>query len=383
MSNYRIYLSPPSTSREEEIALCRALKSNWITSVGEELDSFEEELSLQMGGKPVLCTSSGTAAIHLALLLAEVKAGEEVICSSLTFIGSANPILYCGAKPVFIDSEPKTWNIDPSLVEKVVKERSNTSSPIKAIIAVDLYGNPCDYDAIRRVSQQYNIALIEDAAEALGSTYRGEPLGAVGDLGILSFNGNKIITTSAGGALVLQNKEQKERAKYLSTQARNPAAYYHHTERGYNYRMSNILAALGRAQLRNIQARVEKRRKNYQRYQENLSEISDIQFPTELEEASSNRWLTTFFLKRTENSVSSLPTKIIEELSQERIEARHIWKPMHLQPLFSTARMYGGPISEEIFEHGICLPSGHELKDGEIDEICSIIRSTIQRYRSS
>jgi len=355
----RIYLSPPHMSGFERQFVNEAFDTNWISPAGPHINAFEEELAAYLGeGVHVAALSSGTAAIHLSLIILGVTHGDEVICSSFTFSGSCNPIVYVGARPVFVESDATTWNLDPSTLREAIKDRiAKTGKAPKAIIVVELYGNPARIDEIMSISKEYNIPVIEDSAEALGSTWKGRKLGTFGEFGILSFNGNKIITTSGGGALVSKNKEHIQKARFLATQARDNAPHYQHSQIGYNYRLSNVCAGIGRGQLKVLDDRVKKRREIFEYYQKNLQNSSNFQFLPEPEGAYSNRWLTTVLLK----SPGITPEKMRLALEKENIETRALWKPMHLQPVFKDAPYYGNRLSEKLFNEGLCLPSGTAL----------------------
>lgn len=379
MKNKKIYLSPPHMSGDEIEFVREAFASNWIAPLGPMVDAFEREFAQTIGAKYALALSSGTAAIHLALILADVKSGDEVLVSTLTFSASANPIVYLGARPVFIDSEKESWNIDPSLVaETIVKKISEGKKP-KAVIVVDLYGQPANIGPILDMCEQHEIPVIEDAAEALGATYYGKSVGTSGLFGIFSFNGNKIITTSGGGMLVSERKDLIDQARKLSTQARDPAPHYEHSEIGYNYRMSNILAAIGRGQLKVLSDRVEKRRYIYEKYKLLLSDIPGISFQPEAPWGKSNRWLTCILIDEREFGATREDVRLA--LEAEDIEARPIWKPMHLQPVFKGCEVIGGNVAEEIFRDGLCLPSGSAMTDEDIDLVVDVIKKAKKKQR--
>lgn len=356
----RIYLSPPDMSLAERESLLRAFDSNWIAPLGPEVDAFEREIAerVEVGDAAVL--SSGTAGLHLGLMLSDVGPGDEVWTATLTFASTANAIRYVGATPVFIDSEPESWNMDPALLGDALRDAASRNALPKALIAVDLYGQCADYDRILATCSEYEIPVIEDAAEALGSTYRGKPAGSFGRIGVLSFNGNKIITTSGGGALVSDDAALVERARHLASQARQPVPHYEHEEVGYNYRLSNLLAALGRAQLRRLDAFVERRRAINHAYRIAFSDIDGIDFLPEAPSGCSSCWLTCVLL---DESLGAGPTEICNHLAAENIEARPVWKPMHLQPIYRDCRVIGGPVAEDLFARGACLPSGSSLSD--------------------
>lgn len=356
-----------------------AFASNWIAPLGPMVDAFEREFAQTIGAEYALALSSGTAAIHLALILAGVSYGDEVIVSTLTFSASANPIVYLGARPVFIDSEKESWNIDPSLVcETIVKKVKKGKKP-KAVVVVDLYGQPANIDPILNICEQYEIPVIEDAAEALGATYKGQSAGTFGLFGIFSFNGNKIITTSGGGMLVSKRKDLIDHARKLATQARDPAPHYEHSEIGYNYRMSNILAAIGRGQLKVLKDRVGKRRYIYEKYKELLSAVPGISFQPETPYGRSNRWLTCILIDEKEFGATREDVRLA--LDAEKIEARPVWKPMHMQPVFKECEVFGGNVAEEIFRNGLCLPSGSAMTDEEIELVVDVIKKAKKKRK--
>lgn len=365
----KIWLSSPHMGGAEERFVREAFETNWIAPLGPNVSGFEQDLEHYLKENThVAALSSGTAALHLGLILLDVKAGDEVICQSMTFSASANPIVYLGATPIFVDSELKTWNICPEQLENAIKDRLAKGKKPKAIVAVHLYGMPYLQDEIRAIADHYEIPILEDAAEALGSRYKGQACGTLGDLSILSFNGNKIITTSGGGALVAHRKETKEKAIFLATQARENEVHYQHHEIGYNYRMSNVVAGIGRGQMEVLDERVAQRRANYQFYLERLSEREDLEFLEEAEGLFSNRWLTCMLTDSYEKR-----EKIRLTLSEVSIESRPLWKPMHLQPVFAHCPKYTNGVSEQLFERGLCLPSGSNLTKSELNRICEKI----------
>ena len=370
----RIYLSSPHMSGGEMKYINEAFKQNWIAPLGPNVDAFEESLADYCGVKHAAALSSGSAAIHLALILLGIKQGDEVIASSFTFSATVNPIAYLGATPVLVDSEPDTWNMDPDLLEQALKERraKSTDHRVKAIIVVHLYGMPAKMDEIMEIANRYDIPVIEDAAEALGSRYKDKSVGSFGKMSVLSFNGNKIITTSGGGALISDDKGLIEKARFLATQARDKAPHYQHSEIGYNYRMSNILAGIGRGQMEAIALRLQQRRANFEFYYQNLKHIAGISF---LKEPSgnffSNRWLTTILINPVETGISNW--ELQSECERENIETRPLWKPMHLQPVFSSCPSYLNGISGELFSKGLCLPSGSNLTDEDRTRILNVI----------
>jgi dTDP-4-amino-4,6-dideoxygalactose transaminase len=369
----RIYLSPPHLSGNELHLVKEAFESNWIAPLGPHVDAFEEEMAAFLGVGHAAALSSGTAALHLALRLIGLESGDEVICPSLTFSATANPILYERGRPVFIDAERSSWNIDPELLRCELKDAASRGKSPRAAIIVDLYGQSADYDRIVETCAEYDIPIIEDAAEALGATYRGRNVGVFGKLGVLSFNGNKIITTSGGGMLVSDDRALIERARFLATQARDPAPHYEHSSVGYNYRMSNVLAAIGRAQLGVLSERVDARRRIFSLYQEGLGDLPGIAFMPEAEYGRATRWLTCITVDQKEFGASREDIRLA--LAAADIEARPVWKPLHLQPIFSNYRVRGGALAQDIFEHGLCLPSGSSLSDGELGQIVEIVRN--------
>jgi len=374
MKNNRIYLSPPHMNGDEKALLNKAFDSNWIAPLGPNVDAFEQEMAQYLDIEGACALSSGSAALHLALRILGVKEGDKVVCPSLTFAASANAILYQNATPIFIDVNPNTWVIGVELLEDSFKKYQP-----KAFIAVDLYGQSCNYDEIIELCNRYNVSLIEDAAEALGSTYRDKKLGSFGSMGILSFNGNKIMTTSGGGMLLSNYDDYVKRARFLATQAREPHLHYEHKELGYNYRLSNLLAAIGRGQLRQIEFFVNKRRQIFSNYFYALSNIDGFDFMVELEDCRSNRWLTTLTIDSNKLGISR--DEIIKKLESENIESRPVWKPMHLQPMYKE-NFYlskdGVDHSATLFQNGICLPSGSSLTEEDQNRIIDIILSLIK-----
>jgi len=377
----RIYLSPPHMSGKEQKYINEAFETNWIAPLGPNVDAFEKELAEYVGSKGAAAVSSGTAAIHLALRLLDVQQEDKVFCSSLTFIASANPILYQGAEPVFIDSEPDTWNMSPLALERAMEEAKKEGKLPKAVIVVNLYGQSAKMDEILAICNHYQVPVVEDAAESLGSTYKGKKSGTFGKFGIYSFNGNKIITTSGGGMLVSDDVEALRKARFLATQARDPAPHYQHSQIGYNYRMSNIVAGIGRAQLEVLDERVKARRAIFDRYVQALGNIEGVHFMPELEGTMSNRWLTTLTIDQQVLGVT--PMDIINALAEENIEARPVWKPLHLQPVFNGVTYYphqeGWSVSDELFANGICLPSGSSMTVEEQNRVIDVFVKTIRR----
>jgi dTDP-4-amino-4,6-dideoxygalactose transaminase len=363
----RIYLSPPHVDGREAELVAEAIASNWIAPLGPQVDAFEAEIAAVAGVEHAVALSSGTAAIHLALVVLGIGPGDEVACSDFTFAATANPIVYTGATPFFVDADDTTWTIDPELLDRAISERRATAARVRAVIAVDLYGQCCDYDALREVCARHDVALVQDATESLGATYRGAPAGGQGALAALSFNGNKIITTSGGGMLVSENRDWVEHARKLSTQAREPVAHYEHVEIGFNYRMSNILAALGRAQLESLPERVAAKRRIRDRYRELLDGVPGVSLIPEAPYGSSNAWLTCIVVDP--DAFGADREAIRLALEAHDIEARPLWKPMHLQPIFASHQSFGGDVSARLFERGLCLPSGSALTDAEQDRI--------------
>ncbi|WP_201352078.1 aminotransferase class I/II-fold pyridoxal phosphate-dependent enzyme [Hydrogenimonas urashimensis] len=361
----KIFLSPPHMGGSELRYVKEVFESNYIAPIGAFIDRFEASVAAYTGAKHALALSSGTAAIHLALRVAGVGRGDKVLASTFTFIGSVAPILYQGAEPVFIDSD-ESWNLDPHLLAEAIEKQKP-----KALIVTHLYGQSAKIAEIAAICENEGVVLIEDAAESLGALYRGRHTGTYGRFGIYSFNGNKIITTSGGGMLVGQGKEDIARAKKLSTQAREETLWYEHTELGYNYRMSNVLAAIGVGQMEVLPERIAKRREIFGWYRELLGDIEEIAWMPEVEGSRGNRWLTTLTF------ASADPMKIIRALAQESIESRPLWKPMHMQPLFKNAPVYGGMVSERLFAKGLCLPSGTALRKEDIEKITSIVRRAL------
>ncbi len=376
----KIYLSPPHMCGRELHYVKEAFDSNWIAPHGPNIDAFEKEMVSYVGAGDAVAVSSGTAAVHLALSLLGVTNGDTVFCSSLTFVASANPILYQGAEPVFIDSELDTWNMSPLALKRALKDAYDAGSLPKAVIIVNIYGQSAKMDELLFICNYYGVPVIEDAAESLGSTYKGKASGTFGQYGIYSFNGNKIITTSGGGMLVSDNLASIETARFLATQAKDDQDYYEHSVVGYNYRMSNILAGVGRIQLQMLDQRVEARRHIFKRYFHALADLPGVQFMPELENTRSNRWLTALTVDEHKTGISA--SQLLEALREENIEARHVWKPLHLQPLYKGARYYSHRknvhISEGLFKTGICLPSGTNLSRLEQQRVIEVIKNKLQ-----
>ena len=372
MTTYDIYLSPPHQTGLEETFMRDALATNWLAPGGPNVDAFERELVWATGSGSVAALVSGTAALHLALIVLGVKPGDEVLCQSLTFVAPANTILYAGATPVFVDSEPTTWNMCPDMLESALRDRLARGKRPKAVLVVDLFGMPARYAELLAICDRYNVPLIEDAAEALGSTYRKKACGTFGAAGVWSFNGNKIITTTGGGALTSADVALVERAQFLAGQAREPVAHYEHRDMGFTYRLSNILAGFGRGQLQALDERVACRRTNFEHYQQLLGDLPGIAFQPEPVGSCSNRWLTALTINPLLTDVT--PDILRETLSVERIEARPVWKPMHRQSLFADCPAYLNGVSDQIFATGLCLPSGSALTPADREWVASIIR---------
>ncbi len=372
----RIYLSPPHMGGTEQDFVKQAFDTNWIAPLGPNVNGFEQDLQQFTGAPHAAVLTSGTAAIHLSLVLLGVQPGDVVFCQSLTFSATANPTKYIGATPVFIDSEPHTWNMCPNALESALYEQKAKGKKPKAIIPVHLYGMPANMEAIMQIANNYEIPIIEDAAEALGSHINGQKCGTFGEIGILSFNGNKIITTSGGGALLSTKGQLVQKARFLATQARDNAPHYQHSEVGYNYRMSNVLAGIGRGQMTALPLRIEQRRANYQWYWRLLATTPGITFVEEPPGYFSNRWLTTILVDPTQTE-GVTREHIRLALEEHNIEARPLWKPMHLQPVFDGCPYYGGTVAEELFDKGLCLPSGSSLTHEERSRIEEILVNTL------
>lgn len=369
LTKTKIYLSSPHMGGSEQKFVNEAFDTNWVAPLGPNVDGFEKDIEHYLGNNTyVSALSSGTAAIHMALRLLDVSKGDEVLCQSFTFSASANPIIYQGATPIFIDSEKDTWNMSPELLEIAIKDRIEKYKKPKAIIAVHLYGMPYKANEINNIARKYEIPVIEDSAEALGSSYFNQKCGALSDIGILSFNGNKIITTSGGGALVAKNETLKQKAVFLATQARDNAPHYEHSTIGYNYRMSNVLAGIGRGQMEVIDDRVEARRRNFSFYKKQLSKYNNITFLEEPEGCISNRWITCI-----ETDSFETREQIRLALQKDDIESRPLWKPMHIQPVFKDCLHFTDGTSEMLFEKGLCLPSGSNLSQEDLNRILNVI----------
>ena len=383
MNQPKIWLSSPHMGGSEQKYINQAFEQNWIAPLGPNVNGFEEDLKKYLfsagSENAVAALSSGTAALHLALILLGVERGDEVLCQSLTFAASANPIVYQGATPVFVDSEPETLNISPEHLEEAIKDRLAKGKKPKALIAVHLYGMPYKVKEIHSIAKKYEIPVIEDSAEALGSTYHGQKCGTFGDLAILSFNGNKIITTSGGGALVTPNSKMKEKAVFLATQARDAAPHYQHSHIGYNYRMSNVCAGIGRGQMEVLDDHIAKRREMHRFYQEFFINSDNVKvFSEPGEDIFSNHWLTVIQLKEGKGITSEA---LRQHLEKENIESRPLWKPMHLQPVFKDAPYYGSGVASEAFNNGLCLPSGSNLEEEEKNRITNALKGFFEEKK--
>lgn len=375
----KIYLSLPHLTGDELEFIVEALESNWVSTVGPNINEFEREVANLVRVPDAVALSSGTAAIHLALVLLGVGRGDEVFCSTFTFVASSNPILYQGAIPVFIDSEEETWCMSPQALKEAFAARAKIGKLPKAVIVADIYGQIAKMDEIQEICTEYEVPIVEDAAEALGSIYQGKAAGTFGEFGILSFNGNKIITTSGGGMLLCKSKEMGRKARFLASQAKDDAPYYEHSQLGFNYRMSNLLAGVGRTQLRHLEQKIELRRAIFQRYYENLRNLPGIQFMPEGKDSRSNRWLSVIIVDEKLAGVSSW--EILEHLKNRQIEARAVWKPMHRQPLYKDCAYFshdeGVSYSDYLFQRGLCLPSGSNLTMAEQNLIIESIRQLV------
>jgi dTDP-4-amino-4,6-dideoxygalactose transaminase len=378
MTKPKIWLSSPHMCGKEFEYVKDAFDTNWIAPLGPHVDGFEKDLCDFTKSENAAALSSGTAAIHLALILLDVKAGDEVICQSFTFSASANPIVYQGAIPIFIDSEEETWNMCPIQLRNAIEDRISKGKKPKAIIPVHLYGMPAKMSEINAIANEFGIPIIEDAAEGLGSKINEKACGTFGNLGVLSFNGNKIITTSGGGALISNNEEYIKKARFLATQARDAAPHYQHSQIGYNYRMSNVCAAIGRGQMTVLQDRINQRRLNFELYEKHLGGISGITFLKEPLGYYSNRWLSTILVDPSKtNGITREDIRLA--LEKENIESRPLWKPMHMQPIFEQYPYYGTNVSEKLFDQGLCLPSGSNLSSTEHQLVVKIIRNILSK----
>jgi dTDP-4-amino-4,6-dideoxygalactose transaminase len=373
----RLYLSPPDVGDAEREAVDAAIRSGWVAPAGPDLTAFEEEVAAVGGRAHGVGLASGTAAIHLALLHLGVGPGDDVIASTFTFSASVNPIVYCGARPVLIDSEPNTWNLSPDLLAEELAERARRGTQAKAVVVVDLYGQCADYDRILAVCAEHGVPVVEDAAEAIGATYQGRPAGSFGAVGVFSFNGNKIITTSGGGMLVTDDADLATHARHLATQARDPAPHYEHSEIGFNYRLSNLLAALGRAQLASLPGKIARRRAINARYREELGRLDGISVQSIADGHEPNCWLTCITVDPEVTGV--IPEDLRLALEAEDMEARPTWKPMHLQPVFADAPKRVDGTSERLFTTGLCLPSGSAMSRDDQDRVIAVLVDQLSR----
>jgi len=377
MTDTRIYLSPPDVGDVERKLLLEAFDSNWVAPVGPDLDAFEAQVAEVVGVRHAVALSSGTAALHLALVAAGVRRGDTVLVPSFTFAATANAVMYLGARPVFLDSTTESWNVDPGLVAEELRRRAARGKLPRAVVAVDMYGQCADYDPLLAACDRYGVALIEDAAEALGASYRGRPAGSFGLAGILSFNGNKIITTGGGGMLVTDDDRIAARTRHLSTQAREPLPYYEHRSVGYNYRLSNLLAAVGRGQLQRLGAMIAARRETFRYYRAALADLPGLTFMPIAGYGRSNWWLTCLLVDADRFGASR--DRVLEQLARHDIEARPTWKPMHLQPVFADCVMRGGTVCADLFRRGLCLPSGSALTDHDRDRVVAAVRAAAEQ----
>lgn len=376
----RVYLSVPHMGENEQRYVNEAFSSNWLSTVGPNLDAFEGAFADRIG-LPSVALSSGTAALHLALRLVGVGPGDEVVCPTLTFVASVNPVRYLGAEPIFVDSDPSTWMIDPSMLEELLGNRASQGRLPRAVVVVHLYGQSADMDPIVATCRRYGVAIIEDAAEALGTLYRGKPAGSFGDVSIFSFNGNKIITTTSGGMLSSPRKEWVEKARAWSQQAREPALEYHHRELGYNYRMSNVLAGIGRGQLEVLDERVRARRAVAFRYKEAFADLPGLSLMPQAEYGLHTNWLSCFLID--EPKLGASRDQLIHALAAQEIEARPVWKPMHLQPLYAACEATGGEVAADLYRRGICLPSSSSMTHQEQGRVVDLVRRCVSAKNGS
>ncbi len=377
MTDARIYLSSPHMGGDELKLVQETFASNWIAPLGPQVDAFEKEFAAAVGSSHAAALASGSAALHLGLHWLKLSPGDEVVCSSLTFSASVNPVVYERARPVFVDSDEASWNMAPYLLDEAIRDRIRRGKKPKAVVLVHLYGQSADIDPIAATCAEFEIPLVEDAAEALGATYKGRAPGSFGLCGIHSFNGNKIITTSGGGMLISNDGQLIEKARFWATQARDPAPHYQHSEIGFNYRMSNVLAAIGRGQLRMLPNRVQARRANFERYLSALQDLPGVTFMPEAAYGRCTRWLTCITIDPTTAGIDRDAVRLA--LARENIEARPVWKPMHLQPVFSECSRYGGAVAERLFSDGLCLPSGSSLTAADLDRVIGVIRNVFAR----
>lgn len=372
----RVYLSTPHLGSLEEGFVREAFTTNWVSTIGPNINAFEQDFSALLGGVPCVALSSGTAALHLGLKLLGIQHGDDVLCSTLTFAASANPIVYEGARPVFIDSDRKSWNLDPNLLAETLAARAQRGRLPKALVLVHLYGQSADLDAIESICNRYDIPILEDAAEALGTHYRGKQVGTRSPVSIFSFNGNKILTTSGGGVLAAPNQAWVDKARFWSTQSREPVAWYEHKEIGFNYRMSNVLAGIGRGQLTVLEDRVAARRANAFRYQEAFADLPGICLMPQADYGRHTNWLSVFLL---DESFGASRDELLAALAADDIEGRPVWKPLHMQPIFARCEAVGGAVAEDLFARGICLPSSSSLTRDDQDRVIEVVRRVARR----
>jgi pyridoxal phosphate-dependent aminotransferase EpsN len=372
----RILLSVPHMGGAEERYVREAFETNWLSTVGPNVDAFEAEFSRRVG-LPAVALASGTAAIHLGLRLLGVGEGDEVLCPTLTFVASVNPVVYLGARPVFLDSDRATWNLDPTVLEDALRDRARANRLPKALLVVHLFGQSADLDPILELCGRYGVAVLEDAAEALGTLYKGRPAGTVAPVGAFSFNGNKIITTTGGGMLVAHDDAWVRKARFWSTQARDPGIAYEHSEMGYNYRMSNVIAGIGRGQLEVLDDRVARRREIAFRYRDAFADLPGIELMPQAEYGFHTNWLSCFLVDPT--AFGATRDELIAALDRANVEARPVWKPMHLQPLYRDAERYGGDVAADLFARGVCLPSSSNMTDDEQDWVIAAVRAAVSR----
>jgi dTDP-4-amino-4,6-dideoxygalactose transaminase len=370
----RIYLSPPHVGDEERTALLETFDSNWVTSEGVHITGFEQDMVDKLGSRRAVAVSSGTAALHLCLKVLGIGPGDVVMVPSLTFAATSNVVDYVGGRTLLVDSDADTWTIDPYLVIDEIKRRAGTPDAVRALMPVDIYGQCCDYDELLAVCAEHDVVVVEDAAEALGSTYRGKAAGTFGDAGVISFNGNKILTSGSGGMIVTDDDELADRVRFLSTQAREPAVHYEHSEVGFNYRMNNMLAAMGRAQLARLDDRVAAKRAVFARYSAAFADVDGITMMPQAAYGTSNCWLTCILVDADRFGASS--ADIMNALAALDIESRPTWKPMHLQPVHARTEMVGGDVSADLFRRGLCLPSGSALTDDQLQRVIDAVLAT-------
>ncbi len=375
----RIYLSVPHMGPNEETYVLDAFRSNWLSTVGPNLEAFERDFSARMAGRHSVALSSGTAGMHLGLRLLGVGPDDTVFCPSLTFVASVNPIGYLGARPVLIDSDRASWNMDPAILADALAEKAKRNALPKAVIVVHLYGQSADMDPIMEACRRYDVPVLEDAAEAVGTLYKGRPAGTIAPVGVYSFNGNKLITTTSGGMLVSDNREWIERARYWSQQAREPRVEYHHVDVGYNYRMSNVLAGIGRGQLEVLDQRVAQRRAVAFRYRDAFAELDGLEFMPQAPFGLHTNWLSCFLVD--EAKLGTSRDALIAALGAEDIESRPVWKPMHMQPLYAQAECFGGDVSADLYNRGICLPSSSSLTVEDQQRVIDALRAAVRRGR--